>query len=146
MHTDIVRIPSGTLPDGPSFVVVPAGHGTLAELYARGTHGVAPGPAGKPMLALMRTDLLATPDRLAVLATSRVGAVFTIELEIKAYRGPLAANDPWIGLVSVDLGSLEPDKYEFAVKTTIRSFDDLRRPENASAPEISERRFRFECE
>lgn len=74
-----------------------------------------------------------------------MGSLLTVEVEIRQFTGPLAANDPWIALVRVGLGSLQPASYELALRTTVLAFNDLRHPESASGPSTSERRFRFEC-
>jgi hypothetical protein len=147
MHATVSRVPSGALPDsGPPLIVVSAAEGIApAELYMR--HVTAPFEcaAGKPMLALIRTQLLSTPDQVAVVAAAWTASVLEIGFEIRRYTGPLAANDPWVALVGVELGKLDPGPYEVAVQTTVLGFRELRHPENATKPTVSAQRFRFTC-
>jgi hypothetical protein len=78
-------------------------------------------------------------------AASWTASVLNVDLEIRRFEGDLAANDPWIALVSVELGRLKPGAYEVVLRSTVLRFQDLRHPEAATDPTVSEQRFRFEC-
>ena len=68
-----------------------------------------------------------------------------MDVEIRRFDGPLAANDPWLALVRMDLGSLEPGAYQLVVRETVLHFTELHHPENAVDPAMSERRLSFNC-
>jgi hypothetical protein len=147
MQVNISPHPFGALPEkGEPFVVVPAEEGVdPLEIYRK--HSTAPlrCVARRPMLAILRTPLLATPDRVNVVAASWTAEVLALELEIRRFTGHLAANDPWTALVSVELGTLEPGSYKVSVRTTSLHFAELQRPETAANPIENVQDFRFEC-
>jgi hypothetical protein len=146
MDTTISRHPSEALPQGgPSVVVVAQNSVAPAELYRRGMSSPLRCAANVPVVALIRTPLLSSPDVVAAKAGEWTPSLLIVELEIRQFTGPLAANDPWIALVCVGLGSLQPAPYELALRTTVLAFSDLHHPESASGPSTTEQRFRFEC-
>jgi hypothetical protein len=127
-------------------MVVPAQEGVAPkDLYRNNANTPFHCAARILALAIMRTQPLASPDQAAVAAASWTGSVLAVDLEIRRYDGYLAANDPWIALVSLELGRLEPGPHEVAVRTTVLHFTDLLHPEAATDPASSEQRFRFEC-
>lgn len=148
MKTSITRHFSDALPEpGTPFMVVPAEDGRpRADLYRNHVNVPLRCAAGLPILALIRTPLLSTPDLVAVLSVCLSGSELTVEVEIRKFTGDLAANDPWIALIGVELGKLEAGKYGAAVITTILQFDDQRDPESAADPVVTEQLFHFECD
>jgi hypothetical protein len=148
MRTNISPVPTGELLElGPEFVVVPAQEGVAsADFYRRYAHAPFSCRAHEPTLAIIRTPPLSTPDRVAVSATSWLASVLTVDLDIRRFDGTLFANDPWIALVSVELGPLDPGAYEVVVRSTVLRFQDLRHPETATDPTVTEQHFRFECD
>jgi hypothetical protein len=145
MDTSISRHFSDALPqDGPTLLVAQDSVAP-AELYRRGMSSPLRCAAKVPVAALIRTPLLSSPDVVAARAGEWTGSVLTIEVEIRRFTGPLAGNDPWIALVRVGLGSLQPGSYELALRTTVLAFADLHHPESAGGESISGQSFHFEC-
>lgn len=144
MHTEIARLPADVLPAaGPRLLVVERASGSdPASRYQHAPHAL---PAATPLVALARSASLATPDQLRVLSASRAGTTFTIELELRSYQGPIAANDPWVALVQADLGSLPPGSYDLIVTQTTLSFHNIRRPDQASSPTATTDQLHFVC-
>jgi hypothetical protein len=147
MHASISVVPTGELPEpGPQFMVVPVQeHLAPVDLYRRHANAPYVCVAHEPAQALIRTPTLSSPDHVRIVAASWTASVLIVELEIRRFEGELAANDPWIALVSVELGRLDPGAYEIVVRSTFLRFLDLRHPETATDPTVSEQRFRFGC-
>ena len=124
MVTSIMPVPTGMgLDSGPYAMVVPAkAMMATADLYRQFIGVPLSCRAREPIVAVVCTKVLNSPDRVAVTASRRVGTVFSIEIEIRRFDGPLAANDPWIALIRWDLGSLEPGTYQLVVRETILHF------------------------
>jgi hypothetical protein len=94
MTTDITRLSVQEFPeDGPSLVVVPLDAGdTPAARYLQHATVVDTLPGGRPLVAVVRTAPLSTPDEIRVTGASRDGQTFMITLEIRRYTGALFAN------------------------------------------------------
>jgi len=147
MRTSISTVPTGELPEhGPPLIVVAAEEGLAPpDLYRRHIGAPFGCKARKPTMAVIRTPPLSTPDRVTLVAASWAASVLSVDLEVRRFEGDLAANDPWIALVNLELGSLDPGAYEAVVRSTVLRFQDLRHPEAATDPTVTEQRFRFEC-
>jgi hypothetical protein len=134
MHTEIARVdPHTKLTQGPRLVVVPADAGTTPE--ARYLQHSAVGdhlPAGKALVAIVRSGPLSTPDQIQVTHTKRRADSFTISLEIRSYDGNLLANVDTIGLAQVGLGSLPAGTYTVVVDETQMQFQQMDHPEQAT--------------
>ena len=132
LQTEIVRLPLADLPDdGPRLVVVEIAAGAaVATRYRRAWDTARPLPAGQPLVALVRSTPLSTPDRIHVIDASSDGQRFTINLDIRYYSGDLAANVVTIALVQVMLGSLVPGEYQAIANEATTDLFDLNSPDN----------------
>ena len=147
LDTAIERMPVGTLPaDGPPLVLGPsAGRASASEFYRAHLGAPLDCAAPGPLAAVIRSDVLATPDRLMATGSRTEGRTFAIDLDVRRFEGPMAANDPWVALVRVELGQVEPGRYDLVVRTTLWHFDDRAHPESARNPESSIEHIRFDC-
>lgn len=145
--TSVTSVPSGEgIELGPRMMVVPADQ-TVAtpSLYRRYIKASRSCRAGEPVVAIIRTEMLNTPDRVAVTASRHSGARFAVDIEIRRYDGPLAANDPWVALILVDLDSLEPGTYQLVAQETVLRFTELHQPDRATGPTMTEQHMTFTC-
>ena len=147
MNTSISRHPSDALPaGGPPLVILPAKDALAPdELYRRGISSPLRCPANDRVVALIRTPVLSSPDMVAANAGEWRDRLLTVELEIRSFTGALLANDPWVALVKVEMGSLAPGTYEILARTTRLEFSHRNHPETAGRPSVTEQRWRFEC-
>ena len=147
LEVNISHIPSGRgLEEGPAMIVVPSLSGaTTAELYVRFGHAPASCRSQEPVAAIASTGLLNSPDRVGVTGTRLDNGVFELALEIRAFNGPLAGNDPWIALVQMELGILHPGAYLLIARKTVLGFSDLHHPEYATNPTSTDERMSFDC-
>lgn len=147
LETTIERIPSDTgLGSGSSVLVVPAGEGeSTARLYRRFIMAPAICRAPERVVAIVSTGVLNSPDQVGATGRRGEGNSFETDLEIRRFEGSMRANDPWIALVRMELGSLEPGSYQLMVKETVLHFRDRLRPECAIDPSTSKRRVSFDC-
>jgi len=97
------------------------------------------------MAAIVSTGALNTPDQVSVTGSRRYRDSFDLDLEIRRFDGPMAANDPWLALIRMELGLLEPGSYRLTVHETAMRFTDIRHPETATEPMTTERSFGFVC-
>lgn len=143
----VTLVPTGEgLEFGPRMIVVPARPGMeSADMYRQFMGPPESCRARQPMVTIVRTGVLNSPDRVVVTSSQRKRTVFAIELEIRRFDGPLAGNDPWIALIRADLGLLEPGTYQLVVQETVLRFMDLHHPERATAPTTSEQHMSFNC-
>jgi hypothetical protein len=147
MNTTITPVASGQeIEFGPRFVVAPAAGGATLQLYRRFAETPLSCRSGDPVVAIVRTDLLNTPDRVTISASERVGRTFTLTLDIRRFDGPLAANDPWIALIRIELGSLPAAEYELIVHEIGRRFTQRDNPDQAEDPTTRTERFVFACD
>jgi hypothetical protein len=146
LETNIVRAdPGGGLDTAPGVVVTPLQEeSTIADLYARG-QATSPYPAGQPLISIVSVGLLNSPDQVTASGGSSGLQRFEMNVEVRAFTGPLAANDPTIALISMKLGSLEPGSYELAVHCTRLRFREINHPERATSPMTSDRIMTFNC-
>jgi hypothetical protein len=147
VDTGITPAPTGVgLEFGPRMMVVPAQPGTTTvDLYRQYIGAPESCQARQPMVAIVRTGVLNSPDQVTSSGSQRSGTTFTIALEIRRFDGPLAGNDPWVALIQVDLGSLDPGSYQLVVQETVLRFTDLHHPERATDPMRREQRMSFDC-
>lgn len=145
---DITKIPSGgDIGAGPWIAIVPdPACGSAADLYRQ--HQAAPAAcrASEEAVAIVATGLLNTPDKVAATGWRGDGRNFAMNLEIRRFEGPLAANDPWMALVRMRLGKLAPGWYRLAVRETVRRFMDRHHPERTVDPTTRERSATFVCQ
>jgi hypothetical protein len=147
IETSLTHVPTGQgLESGPRLMVVPVGAGAdTVELYRRFVNAPSTCRAGESLVAIVRSEVLNTPDQAAVRSSARRGNAFVIELELRRYDGPLAANDPWLALIRADLGALRQGRYRLVLRETVLRFMELHRPERASGGATREQRLGFEC-
>jgi hypothetical protein len=147
LEINTTRIPSDQgLAGGPLIMVVPSlKSAPTDELYLRFGNAPVSCRSQESVAAIVSTGALNSPDRVAATGGRLDEGVFELVLEIRAFDGPLAANDPWIALVRVELGALKPGEYQFVVRETVLRFTDLDHPESATDPATSERRISFDC-
>ena len=147
IEIDVTRVPSGgDLDGGPVIVLVPSGNSVSpADLYRRFKEAPTSCRSQEGIVAIVSTGVLNTPDQVSVTGRRRDGNSFEMSLEIRRFEGPLAANDPWLALVRMELGSLEPGAYQLVVQETVLRFTELHYPERATNPTTSEQRMSFNC-
>jgi len=145
MKTDVVDLKPGELPrGGPSLVVVAAdAASTPAGRYRQARSGEAL-PPGKPLVALIRSGLLSTPDTVAVADSSSDGNTFRLTLDVRRYIGPISANVERETIVQAELGALAAGHYVVVVTRATREFQDLQHPEQAANPTSAEDRLEFD--
>jgi hypothetical protein len=146
MYNRIFRLLIEELPEhGTSLLVVPknAGETALAR-YAQYDNAVQTLRSGEPLVAIVRSAPLSSPDEVKVIETSQDGEKFRIRMEIRRYSGHLFANEVSVALVEVELGALASGDYEIEVVETTLSFQDIEHPENATDPRTTSESLRFE--
>jgi len=146
MKTDVVDLKLGELPqDGPSIAVVAAdAASTPAGRYRQAGRPGEPLPSGKPLVALVRSGVLSTPDTIAVADSSSDGNTFRLTLDVRRYIGPISANVEREAIVQAELGALAAGHYVVIVTRTTREFQDLQHPEQAANPTSAEERLEFD--
>ena len=145
MKTEIERVPEEELPGHDSSLVVVAKSvgQTPADRYIKHANAGEILPSADSLVSIVRSTLLSTPDEIRVTSVSCDGPTFLIELEMRRYEGDLAANDPTIALVQVELGRLARGDYQVVVTETTLYFMDLKHPENATNPTTKSYQLRF---
>jgi hypothetical protein len=127
-------------------LVVPVGDGaSTADLYRQFSGTPARCQAREELVAIVSTIELNTPDQVSATGRQRDGNCFEMSLEIRRFEGSIDANDPWIALVRMDLGCLEPGTYQLVVRETEFRFSEMRHPERANKSSTSERGMSFDC-
>jgi hypothetical protein len=146
MKTDFIDVRLGELSQGgPPIVVVAADAGsTPAERYRQGARAAASQPAGKPLVAIVRSGPLSTPDKIQVTDSSTDGKTFRLTLDVRHYSGPISANVERETLVQAELGSLSPGRYLVVVTRTTLEFQDPQHPERTANPTKVEERLEFD--
>lgn len=142
------RIPSdtGTGHDPVLLVATAEPSSSTTGLYRRFTGEAAGCRAGENLVVIASTGALNSPDLVAASGRRHSGSAFKMALDIRRYDGPIRANDPWIALVRMDLGSLDGGRYAVVVEQTTRRFTDRQHPERATNPVTIERRLQFNCD
>src|SRR5262245_37464845 len=146
MKTDLIDLKLGELPQGgPSIVVVPAdAASTPIDRYRQAGSPGEPKPAGKPLVALVRSGILSTPDTVRVTDSSASGNTFRLTLDMRRYIGPISANVQREAIVEADLGALAAGHYLVVVTRTTREFQDLQHPEQTASPTSVEERLELD--
>jgi hypothetical protein len=146
MKTDVIDLKLGDLPQsGPSIVVVATdAAGTPAGRYRQAGRPADSLPSGKPLVALVRSGVLSTPDTIEVADSSTDGHTFRLTLDLRRYTGPISANVERETLVQAELGALSPGRYTVVVTRTTREFQNLQQPEQAANPTSAEERLEFD--
>ena len=103
-----------------------------------------PFPAGVPLVGILRSDELASPDQIRVTASSRRDNSFLLAVERRRYTGSLAANVVTVAFVEMEIGALEPSDYELAAEVTTLEFDRFEHPESAGNPSLRRHRVDFQ--
>jgi hypothetical protein len=136
MNTNVVKLAITALPtQGPSLVVTILDVSkTITARYVQATSAAGPFPEGQPLVAIIRIEPLATPDRLQVAHTERDGSTFKISLQRRRFTGTLLANVVTVALIEVELGPLARGTYRVTVSETVLEFRDLHHPESAGNP------------
>lgn len=117
----------------PSVVLVPETSGqTPLERYRAGPGHAGPYGAGTPLVLLVRSAPLGSPDTFVVSAARRDGRTVRVALERRRFTGPLAANVVTTALVEVRLGALAAGDYRVQVVETVLDFSTYEHPETAS--------------
>ncbi len=144
METRIYQIaPDALPPGGPALGVVPRGAGADGAARYRELPAEVL-PAGRPLVALVRTPVLTSSDTVAVAEAAWQGREVHVTVEMTTYTGTLFANVPYVGLVEADLGAPAPGPYTLVVTWRTRPFDDLARPDDTGAPTATTRRLDFQ--
>ncbi len=146
MVTSVLRV--GVLQaekSGPPLVTARRDAGaSLDSRYARAGPAEQPFPAGVPLVGILRSDELASPDQIRVTASSRRDNTFLLAVERRRYTGSLAANVVTVAFVEMEMGDLEPNDYEFAAEVTSLEFDRFEHPESAGNPSLMRHRVDFQ--
>ena len=147
LRADVIVVGLKELADsGPRIVVGPAENGLdLRGAYQRFAAVPTTCRAGQPALAIVRTEVLSSPDLVEVQDAERSNGGFRVRIDVLRYHGPLFANVLSISLIGVSLGSLEPGPYEIAADFTVYLFEDLERPERGTPETTSTVRLEFDC-
>jgi len=147
LEIDVTRVPfGGDLEDSPAILVVSTGAGaSTVDLYKRFRESPERCRSRTRVVAIVSTGVLNTPDQISASGRRRDGSSFEMNLETRRFEGPVAGNDPWVALVRMELGSLEPGAYQLVVKETVLRFAQLHHQERATNPTMSERRMSFKC-
>jgi hypothetical protein len=133
--------------DAPRVVVVARDAGaTPVERYRRGAAAAGAVPAGKPLVALVRSGVLSTPDRFTLTQAARDGGEIQLTFEIRRYTGPISANVEREALAEIELGSLPPGSYVVVVTLNTRTFEDLQAPDAFTETTTTVERFPFQVQ
>lgn len=147
LEVSIERIPSDTAitPESVMLVVRMRTGDSAVDLYRRLAGASHACKAGEEVAAIVSSEALNTPDHVSAIGSQRDAMTFKIDLEIRRFRGPIRANDPWIALINMHLGALKSGVYELVVHETEFRFAEMRHPERATRWADRERRMAFDC-
>jgi hypothetical protein len=142
---EIHRLLVDELPEeSPLLVVTYLDTGKTVSARYVSAGGVEQGvTAQQPLVLIIRSGLLSTPDEIKVTEASQDGQTFRIMLEERSYQGQLFANVVTTALVQVRLGHLPIGDYQALVSETKLSFQDIQHPENATNPVTKLHSLRF---
>jgi hypothetical protein len=143
----VTRVPAGSgLEPGPGLVVGSAEHeASTAELFERFSRKSSGCQLGQRTVAIISTGVLDTPDQVMASGSRRDRHGFDVNLEVRDFDGPMAANDQWLALVRMELGYPEEGSYQLTVYETVLRFTDIGHPEAAEKVRTAEWRFSFRC-
>jgi hypothetical protein len=125
LGTRVHLVPVADVPEPLDLVVdEPESSRTVAERL-REPH------AGRPAALLVRVANMSSPDRVAVLAVQEHGRRIQVEVELRAFAGPLFANIVTIAVLEVGPIEFAPGPAEVALVLHTLPFEDIERPEDA---------------
>ena len=131
---------------GTQLVVVPKVIGkTAEERYKRHVTTGEPLPANQSLVALIRRHLSSSQDIIQVTKAQRRSETISIDLELRIYEGPIAANVETTALVQIELGRLKPGTYAVVVREIALYFQDLQRPDQSTNPTTTTYQIEFHC-
>jgi hypothetical protein len=139
----IIRLPSQQIAAGPTIGVAELSSGKSPQ--ERAGHVLAPDriPAHQALVLLWRGSELSSPDTIAVKRADRAGTRIEIQIESRRFDGTVHANIVTRPVVEVELGPLEPERYEVSIEITKLSFSEYDHPEKAANPRPEHASFSF---
>lgn len=140
----IVRLLPDQIGAGPALGVAELASGeSTPERYRR---LLSPNriPARVPLVLLWRGEQLSSPDTIAVTSANTNAQRIDVQIELRRFDGPLHVNTITVPIVEVDLGELQPDRYEATIEVDELWFSDLDHPELAAKPDRQRTTFTFE--
>jgi hypothetical protein len=96
-----------------------------------------------PLVLLWRGDQLSSPDTIAVKGANKNGQGIDVQIELRRFDGTLHANTVTVPIVKVDLGVLEPGRYQVSIEVTELWFGEYGHPEKASNASTEHTSFSF---
>lgn len=100
--------------------------------------------AESAIATIIRSERLNSPDRITVTGVERRPGGLRVEVQIQRYAGPMAANDPWFALISLEFGLPKAGVNEVLLSETTREFADSAVGEPIRVGNV-EHRLRFTC-
>jgi hypothetical protein len=143
LNHHIVRLQPTQVVSGPAIGVTEVASGQSPQ--DRFHHLLPPDriPAHVPLALLWRGDQLSSPDTIAVKGANKNGYGIDVQIELRRFDGALHANIITVPIVEVDLGALEPGRYEVSIEVTELWFRDYDHPENAANASTQHTSFSF---
>jgi hypothetical protein len=100
-------------------------------------------PAHTPLMLLWRGAQLSSPDTIAVECPNKSGQRIDLQVELRRFDGTLHMNTVTVPIVEVDLGALEPGRYEVLIEVIELWFREYGHPENATNASTQHTSFSF---
>jgi hypothetical protein len=143
----VTRVPAGSGMEHGSTLVVGSAEqeASTAELFERFSRKSSGCRAGQRTVAIISAGVFDSPDQVTATGSRRDRTGFDLNLEVRDFDGPLAANDQWLALVRMELGYPEEGSYQLTVHETVLRFTDIGRPETAEKARTAEWCFHFSC-
>jgi hypothetical protein len=118
-------VPAEDMPEGPVVVVDEPDSARAVVERLRDPR------AGRPPALLVRVAAMNSPDRIAVRRAEERGRRVELEVELRAFSGPLLANLPTLAVVEVGPLTMGPGPAEVALRLHTLPFAEIDRPEQA---------------
>lgn len=131
LATRVHRVPAEDVPEGLDLVVDEPGSPRAVADRLREPH------AGRPAALLVRAASMNSPDRIAVLAAQQHRRRVEVEVELRAFAGPLFANIVTVAVLEVWPIEAAPGPAEVALVLHTLPFEDIERPGDAGAGSTS---------
>jgi len=143
----VTRVPAGpAMEPGPALVIGSAEQeASTAELFEQFSRKSSGCQAGQRTVAIISTRVFDTPDRVTATGSRRDRTGFDLNLDVRDFDGPMAANDQWLALVRMELGYPEEGSYQLTVHETVHRFTEIGHPETAEKVRTTEWRYHFSC-
>jgi hypothetical protein len=125
LSTRVHVVPVTEAPEGPDVVVDEPDSPRSVVERLREPH------AGRPAALLVRVSTMNSPDRIAVLAAERRERRVEVEVELRAYAGPLFANIVSIAVLEIWPVEPAPGPAEVALVLHTLPFETIDRPDDA---------------